>query len=235
MLTLTTQVISAKRQSNIAGSLCKILGVIDRIQRFNEKQRRLQEEQQREKEAAEIRDISSRIESIRLEIHSLLDSTTNPFLSEVELTEYQAKLASLQDVEVKRLEAYTNKLHAMVDLKKSIEKAKQNAIHKHHKESIRSIQHKTQEIMELLQQYQYDGEWKQQGSVLEINAIHWMNESELGCRSFCETVSAMRSKDILKQVDLLTQQCEEYHTTILSVSWIIKLITYRKSNITSLH
>ena len=198
------------------------MGVSYRVQRFNERQRRLQEEQRREKEAAEIREISSSIESIQQEIRSLLDSPASQFLAEAQRAEYQAKLASLQEGEVKRLESYINKLHTMVDLKQSIERTTQNAIHKRHKESIRSIQHQTQSLMDLLQQYQHDYERETGERILEVSTIRWMNETEQSCLSFCKSVSAMRSKEILRQVDSLTQQCKDHHTSILSVSQILK-------------
>ena len=220
VLTLTTWDISAKRPNNIAGTRYCEMSVSYRVQRFNERQCQLQEEQRKEKEAAEIREISSKVESIQQEIRSLFDSPTNHFLTEVQLAEYQSKLISLQDVDVKRLESYTKHLHMMVDLKQSIERAIQKAIHKRHKESIRSIQQHAQSIMDLLQQYYYHyGHEREIGeNILKVNAIRWMDESEQACRSFCETVSAMRSKDILKQVDSLTQQCENHRTAILSVS-----------------
>ena len=223
MSILTARDISAKRQNRIACTFLPKRDLKYRVQRLNEKKRQLQEEQRREKEAAEIRAITSKIEATQQDIHSILDSLTKGILSEFQLTEYKSRLTSLQNVEGERLETYTSQLHRMVELKQSIERTIQSTIHKQHKESIRSIQYKKKLIMDLIQQYRHDHERSIGEGIVEIQAIHWMNEVEHACFSFCEAVSKMQSKEILKQVDSLSQQCEYYHTNILSVSWQIAI------------
>lgn len=214
-----------------------------RNERFQEKQRLLLEEKRLEKEAEERREIAILIEREIHLIKTCLDSEesqgldeeqrvifTNTF-NELMVNEKNKTTTMMMMMTIGRL---NERLASLRSLKQSIEEAIRQVMHDQHKRQISFVRRSCQAIADALGQYQsmyneilqeeneneHDNDNEHDNKILNtewILELKWMKQKREECEIFYQTISKLRSKEIIQIFDKLEQQCKSYSSTMNEV------------------